>query len=105
MTDEQFFLTLTVCDGRRFAHEVTGDEPLAMVGMAHAVHEAGYAVWLRDTVKDELVACSTAACYGCPREPHCEFLDFPDGEQGRRYSEQFLRNLLAKLWVPQAMFW
>lgn len=98
-------LVLTICDGRRFAHEIAGDEPFGMVGLAHAVHEEGYACWLRDLTADELVACSTAACYGCSREPVCEFLDFPEGKRGKEYSEQFLRTLLLKLFNASPDIW
>lgn len=98
-------LVLTICDGRRFAHEIRGDEPFAMVGLAHVVHDQGYACWLRDITVDEMVACSSVACYGCSHESECEHLDFPVGERGKEYSEEFIRTVLKGWWEQGPDIW
>jgi len=90
-------LLLVICDGHRGYHDVAGDDVMGMVALAQGVHEAGYTCWLRDAGTGEMVACSTAACYGCARLPDCEFLGTPEDVDSPHDSESFLRELLLKL--------
>ena len=90
-------LLLVICDGCRGYHEVAGDDVFGMVALAEGVHKAGYTCWLRDVRTDELVACSTAACYECVQRDVCEFLGTPEDVGSPHDSESFLRELLLKL--------
>lgn len=97
MTDSLRFL-LVICDGFRGYHEVKGDDLMGMISLTHGVHQAGYTCWMRDTRLDELVACSTAACYCCANLPRCEYLGAPeDVDSPHGDSEAFLRDLMLKL--------
>lgn len=91
-------LLLVVCDGFRGYHEMRGDDVPGMVALAHGVHSAGHTCWLWDTRRpDTLVACSTAACFGCEREPECEFLGTPDDVGSPHDSSAFLADLLDRV--------
>lgn len=98
--EERPDLTLTACDGALGAHLLDGDDLHGMLALALECHERGFAVWLRDRVTGELVAASSAACYGCERESECgDHLDVGTEAASAAFWSRLLKrpSLLAEI--------